>query len=182
MTAQLSRERIEQYLQSAEGQKISDFDSVKMIAVEPDYVIALCRLALAGMDSKPVACMIGGHYLMHAHDPKIDNYSSAVPLYTTPPAPVAVPDDVASRLPEIMRTGKANRWEIQALAKACLAGMLNDGPVTAATVPDGWKLVPVDPTKDMLRAGQSVVGFWLNTVHCYSKMLAAAPAAPEQEV
>ena len=49
-------------------------------------------------------------------------------------------------------------------------------------IPDGWKLVPIDPTKDMLRAGQSVVGFWLNTVHCYSKMLAAAPAAPKQEV
>jgi len=48
-------------------------------------------------------------------------------------------------------------------------------------IPDGWKLVPIDPTKDMLRAGQSVVGFWLNTVHCYSKMLAAAPAAPHQE-
>lgn len=49
-------------------------------------------------------------------------------------------------------------------------------------IPNGWKLVPIDPTKDMLRAGQSVVGFWLNTVHCYSKMLAAAPAAPKQEV
>lgn len=49
-------------------------------------------------------------------------------------------------------------------------------------IPDGWKLVPIDPTKDMLRAGQSVVGFWLNTVHCYSKMLSAAPAAPKQEV
>ena len=52
-----------------------------------------------------------------------------------------------------------------------------DSPV----IPNGWKLVPIDPTKDMLRAGQSVVGFWLNTVHCYSKMLAAAPAAPQQE-
>lgn len=49
-------------------------------------------------------------------------------------------------------------------------------------IPNGWKLVPIDPTKDMLRAGQSVVGFWLNTVHCYSKMLAAAPASPKQEV
>lgn len=91
MTAQLSRERIEQYLQSAEGQKISSFDSGKLIAVEPDYVIALCRMALAVMESEPVAYMIGGHYLMHAADPKVDNYASAVPLYTAPPAPVAVP-------------------------------------------------------------------------------------------
>ena len=55
-------------------------------------------------------------------------------------------------------------------------------PGNSPVIPDGWKLVPIDPTKDMLRAGQSVVGFWLNTVHCYSKMLAAAPAAPQQEV
>ena len=54
-------------------------------------------------------------------------------------------------------------------------------PGNSPVIPDGWKLVPIDPTKDMLRAGQSVVGFWLNTVHCYSKMLAAAPAAPQQE-
>ena len=54
--------------------------------------------------------------------------------------------------------------------------------LNSPVIPDGWKLVPIDPTKDMLRAGQSVVGFWLNTVHCYSKMLSAAPAAPKQEV
>ncbi|MEN0630598.1 DUF551 domain-containing protein [Phytobacter ursingii] len=55
------------------------------------------------------------------------------------------------------------------------SGAMQAESATAATVPDGWKLVPVEPTKDMLRAGQSVVGFWLNTVHCYAAMLAAAP-------
>ena len=68
---------------------------------------------------------------------------------------------------------------------ACRAAMLqsfgNSEQLNSPVIPDGWKLVPIDPTKDMLRAGQSVVGFWLNTVHCYSKMLAAAPAAPQQE-
>lgn len=62
------------------------------------------------------------------------------------------------------------------------AAALQCGSVNTTPIPNGWKLVPIDPTKDMLRAGQSVVGFWLNTVHCYSKMLAAAPAAPQQEV
>ncbi|MDB7221267.1 hypothetical protein ABHB64_11940 [Escherichia coli] len=57
-------------------------------------------------------------------------------------------------------------------------GAMVNGKGNSPVIPDGWKLVPIDPTKDMLRAGQSVVGFWLNTVHCYSKMLAAAPAAP----
>lgn len=61
------------------------------------------------------------------------------------------------------------------------AAALQEESVNTPPIPNGWKLVPIDPTKDMLRAGQSVVGFWLNTVHCYSKMLAAAPAAPQQE-
>ncbi|HBD1469160.1 hypothetical protein KEQ43_06485 [Escherichia coli] len=61
------------------------------------------------------------------------------------------------------------------------AAALQEESVNTQPIPNGWKLVPIDPTKDMLRAGQSVVGFWLNTVHCYSKMLAAAPAAPQQE-
>ena len=67
-------------------------------------------------------------------------------------------------------------WDIW---NACRAAMLqsfgNSEQLNSPVIPDGWKLVPIDPTKDMLRAGQSVVGFWLNTVHCYSKMLAAAP-------
>ena len=76
---------------------------------------------------------------------------------------------------------------LQKAAPAMLADNSGpDGPLAgrlkSPVIPDGWKLVPIDPTKDMLRAGQSVVGFWLNTVHCYSKMLAAAPAAPQQEV
>lgn len=32
---------------------------------------------------------------------------------------IVVPDDLIQRLPEILRTGKANRWEIQTLANAC---------------------------------------------------------------
>ncbi|ELY2741319.1 hypothetical protein ACMSZX_000498 [Cronobacter turicensis] len=63
--------------------------------VKPSEVKALAGLALLALRERaePVAYMIGGHYLMHANDPKVDNYSSAVPLYTAPllaapPAPV----------------------------------------------------------------------------------------------
>ena len=76
-------------------------------------------------------------------------------------------------------------------------------PVTATTVPDGWKLVPVEPTKRMVIDGfesepdetfsepeeweayQAMSGCQ-QAAHrarlCYAAMLAAAPAAPEQEV
>lgn len=86
-----------------------------------------------------------------------------------------------------MLTGRAKylreKGEIKSpyLLERAAAALKGENADTTA-IPNGWKLVPIDPTKDMLLAGQSVVGFWLNTVHCYSKMLAAAPAAPQQEV
>ena len=59
---------------------------------------------------------------------------------------------------------------------------LNTAPVQRVSVPDGWKLVPVEPTHEMLGAAL------MNQVECldaiaviradYKAMLAAAPAAP----
>ncbi|MGQ6231208.1 hypothetical protein ACUNFK_22625 [Serratia sp. IR-2025] len=104
-------------------------------------------------------------------------------IIAAPPAP-AVPDALAN---DIDSDDHPLLWSYNNGWNACRAAMLAQ-PVSSGytfnspVIPDGWKLVPIDPTKDMLRAGQSVVGFWLNTVHCYSKMLAAAPAAPQQEV
>lgn len=92
-----------------------------------------------------------------------------------------LPDDFISmltgRAKYLREKGEIKSPELLERAAAALQGENFD----TTAIPSGWKLVPIDPTKDMLRAGQSVVGFWLNTVHCYSKMLAAAPAAPQQE-
>nr|WP_250189417.1 hypothetical protein [Escherichia coli] len=92
------------------------------------------------------------------------------------------PDDficiLTGRAKYLREKGEIKSPELLERAAAAIQGESANTP----SIPNGWKLVPIDPTKDMLRAGQSVVGFWLNTVHCYSKMLAAAPAAPPQEV
>lgn len=88
-------------------------------------------------------------------------------------------DDV---LDEIIAGAKTSMEQYLALSLKAERAAKQKADGNSPVIPDGWKLVPIDPTKDMLRAGQSVVGFWLNTVHCYSKMLAAAPAAPQQEV
>ena len=103
-------------------------------------------------------------------------------LCAAPPAPVSVPAamEMDDDFDSAFEHGKAVGWN--AYRAAMLQSFGNSEQLNSPVIPDGWKLVPIDPTKDMLRAGQSVVGFWLNTVHCYSKMLAAAPAAPQQEV
>ncbi|WP_196333420.1 DUF551 domain-containing protein, partial [Cronobacter sakazakii] len=80
-----------------------------------------------------------GHYLMHANDPKVDNYSSAVPLYTAPPAPVVTAETFEewSRRCEIQLT--LCRPEFREVAEitwnACRAAMLAAPP---APVTAGW--------------------------------------------
>ncbi|HCR0838701.1 TPA: hypothetical protein OMT15_000355 [Enterobacter cancerogenus] len=147
------------------------------------------RIALASLEAEPV-CVIDQSnldYLKSGSDADVWPASRAemgdVLLYrSATPAPVSVPAamEMDDDFDSAFEHGKAVGWN------ACRAAMLqsfgNSEQLNSPVIPDGWKLVPIDPTKDMLRAGQSVVGFWLNTVHCYSKMLAAAPAAPQQEV
>lgn len=124
----------------------------------------LLALDKAGIEVRSDACRAA---ILQSDEPVTTTYKS--------------PDDFICML-----TGRAKylreKGEIKSpelLERAAAA--LQEESVNTPPIPNGWKLVPIDPTKDMLRAGQSVVGFWLNTVHCYSKMLAAAPAAPQQE-
>ncbi|WP_326902160.1 DUF551 domain-containing protein [Kosakonia cowanii] len=58
----------------------------------------------------------------------------------------------------------------------CRAAMLKAVTVTAATVPDGWKLVPVDATRAMMDAARRVEDEGYDAMH--KAMLAAAPATP----
>lgn len=98
-------EMSEEALAAACAEKVRQLEfSVKQSAFysvrkELETELAIARVALAALRERaePVAYMIGGHYLMHANDPKVDNYSSAVPLYTAPPAPV-VPDEIIDLL------------------------------------------------------------------------------------
>jgi len=194
MTAQLSRERLEEIA----SWEIENTDAGTRHApgahsrVYSYEIVEMARMLLSGMDSEPVHQLFDSGY----YDTDRETYQNATQagvkgriLYAATPAPVAVPDVGEFRIftqtggvKVAVKDGKTKNHLFGMGWNACRAAMLKAGPVTEATVPDGWKIVPVDPTKDMLRAGQSVVGFWLNTVHCYSKMLAAAPAAPEQEV
>ena len=113
MTAQLSRERLEEIIGVINAGAYG-------YSVSAEEIGAMARMLLAGMDSEPVAYMIGGHYLMHAHDPKVDNYPSAVPLYTAPPAPIS--DENSLNTYDRFFEG----WN------ACRTTMLKAGPVA------GW--------------------------------------------
>ncbi|MCM7434467.1 hypothetical protein ACJVTN_10035 [Enterobacter hormaechei subsp. xiangfangensis] len=70
----------------------SQISAIKTVGITESNTLQAFEIALASLEAEAVAYMIGGHYLMHAQDPKVDNYTSAVPLYTAPPAPVSVPE------------------------------------------------------------------------------------------
>lgn len=55
------------------------------------------------------------------------------------------------------------------LAQPVSSGYTFNSPV----IPDGWKLVPVEPTEDMLRAAYRESGVY--SAKAYRAMLAAAP-------
>ena len=238
MTAQLSRERLEEIaalplkttswgLEHAPG---------AYSTVRSHEIVEMARMLLAGMDSEPVAYIskadldAGYPHILARRD-----FNKACPMavYAAPPAPVAVPghadccpecgsksltwdvtvaktsDVVQGRLrtsdvtgmfflgcDECSETVSNVRMEnIAVFLNACRAAMLKAGPVTAAALPDGWKLVPVEPTAEMCKAGYEAQDKWPSE-QCdnfkerhysfsqprYKAMLAAAPAAPEQEV
>lgn len=106
---------------------------------------------------------------------------------TAPPAPVAVPDfDEWSRRCKIsLLLCDSEFREVAELtwSEACTA-MLKAGPVTAATVPDWWKILPLIPSPSQWAAGQKAFNSaGINKVDAvYKAMVEAAPAAPEQEV
>ena len=177
-----------EWQQKAISQHESMRDEIPFGLDEDDSnTLAAMKLALASLEAEPVAWLLSGggaknNVSFDSGNAYADPLREVTPLYTAPPAPVSVPAamEMDDDFDSAFEHGKAVGWN--AYRAAMLQSFGNSEQLNSPVIPDGWKLVPIDPTKDMLRAGQSVVGFWLNTVHCYSKMLAAAPAAPQQGV
>ena len=66
-------------------------------------------------------------------------------------------------------------WVLSDLADAI------DSAIAARKVPDGWQLVPIEPTVEMMKEADGVgfhvhTGTWtIDPCDCYAAMLAAAP-------
>ncbi|HFK2693673.1 TPA: hypothetical protein ACG1DO_003488 [Kluyvera ascorbata] len=81
-------------------------------------------------------------------------------LYAAPPLPV--PSNIPPEKPHTDGS-LADGWN------ACRAAMLQAG--NSPATPDGWVLVPEDPTHEMLEAGDAQFG----TYDVYRRMIEAAP-------
>ncbi|QLP21556.1 hypothetical protein [Enterobacter roggenkampii] len=138
----------------------------------------LARIALASLEAEPV-CVIDQSnldYLKSGSDadvwPASRTEMGDVLLYrSAPPAPVSVPDamEMDDDFDSAFEHGKAVGWN--AYRAAMLQSFGNSEQLNSPVIPDGWVLVPEEPTHEMLEAGDEQFG----TYDVYRRMIEAAP-------
>ncbi|HDS4643040.1 hypothetical protein E6A33_30585 [Escherichia coli] len=174
----------------------------------------LARIALASLEAEAVADVVAWSsqneertcdVRLRRHDIKPG------PLYTAPPAPVSVPDamEMDDDFDSAFEHGKAVGWN--AYRAAMLQGAENaESRCTIKTapaldsltknaesrcgnspvIPEGWVLVPVEPTAEMLQSGISA-HYERNQIQIHDRpapgpmecaYVAMLAAAPQQEV
>ncbi|MEF7269079.1 hypothetical protein U9745_01355 [Escherichia coli] len=155
--------------------------------IETDHVqcgeaSSLARIALASLEAEPV-CVIDQSnldYLKSGSDADVWPafrvemgdvllYRSATPAPVSVTAAMEMDDDFDSAFEH----GKAVGWN--AYRAAMLQSFGNSEQLNSPVIPDGWVLVPEEPTHEMLEAGDEQFG----TYDVYLRMIAAAP---QQEV
>ena len=158
------------------------------------------RIALASLEAVPVAW---AHRLINKRNGVVHPwvYGSAeacpsegdifnievMPLYTVPPAPVSVPAamEMDDDFDSAFEHGKAVGWN------ACRAAMLQGADGNSPVIPDGWKLVPIEPTEAMMLHKSGCQHHAWDDQDCamrqtrrliWSHMLAAAPQQESKNV
>ena len=190
--------------------------------IETDHVqcgdaSALARMALAGMEAEPVAW---AHRLINKRNGVVHPwvYGSAeacpsegdifnievMPLYTAPPAPVSVPDEMEmdDDFDSAFEHGKAVGWN--AYRAAMLQSFGNSEQLNSPVIPDGWvacsEQMPEDEQEVIVqnKMGYRYVSYFDehsglffdmrggNQMNCIEHIFVThwmpMPAAPQQEV
>lgn len=147
----------------------------------------LARIALASLESEPVAWLLSGggaknNVSFDSGNAYADPLREVTPLYTAPPAPVSVPAamEMDDDFDSAFEHGKAVGWNayraamLQGAEPVTTANKLREGvaairnsdiaidaekikaerdALNSPVIPDGWALVPIEPTEDMIVNG-----------------------------
>ncbi|ELK0299886.1 hypothetical protein QJE18_002923 [Salmonella enterica] len=166
----------------------------------------LARIALASLEAEPVAYIFrhpAGELFWSLTDESNKDQNDVMPVYAAPPVPV-VPEEITDESTEQRLMGR--RWAHSFCAgwNACRAAMLQSKyrdlsqPVdpqiseyekimlqagNSPVIPDGYALVPVEPTDEMIEAAMncedvlfnSDESFCVQFGNIYEAMLTAAP-------
>ncbi|HCM9731115.1 TPA: hypothetical protein N5O29_000724 [Enterobacter kobei] len=149
----------------------------------------LARIALASLEADPVAwrsLYYENHGLLTGSKNVLASWQKqgwkCEPLYTTPTAPVSVLDEVtAEDCPAFVKYDITEVDEAWARGfNARRAAMPQGADSNSLVVPDGWKLVPAEPTEQMIMAaGPNCPDAFDYLRTAYKDIIAAAP---QQEV
>ncbi|WP_176690519.1 hypothetical protein [Enterobacter kobei] len=135
--------------------------------------LALLKIALASLEAEPIGFAFADDVDLMRKKNKIGGmltvrHHGEVALFTAPPAAASVPDKATSGNIEILAStfaprGVTYQWdrdECNAAAdswNACRAAMLqsfgNYEQLNSSVIPDGWVMVPAEPTEDMIIQG-----------------------------
>ncbi|MDS0085867.1 hypothetical protein QYE92_09660 [Enterobacter cloacae subsp. cloacae] len=159
--------------------------------IETDHVqcgeaSSLARIALASLEAEPVAWLLSGggaknNVSFDSGNAYADPLREVTPLYTAHPAPVSVPAamEMDDDFDSAFEHGKAVGWN--AYRAAMLQSFGNSEQLNSPVIPEGWVMVPIEPTADMREAYhqaqaeyEDVDGLW-SPDHQWQAMLAAAP-------
>lgn len=146
-------------------------------AVNEDAANALAamKLALASLEAEPVGTFRNGPC---GYSPSF--HEDAVPLYTAPPSPVSVPDamEMDDDFDSAFEHGKAVGWN--AYRAAMLQSFGNSEQLNSPVIQDGWVMVPVEPTMEMMDEFDSIIDYGAeDSKEAWRRLIAAAP---QQEV
>ncbi|MGM8447301.1 hypothetical protein ACS6GG_04240 [Enterobacter bugandensis] len=166
-------------------QKIADMEAARDeipfgLDEDDSNTLAALRIALATLEAEAVAWLLSGggaknNVSFDSGNAYADPLREVTPLYTAPPAPVSVPAamEMDDDFDSAFEHGKAVGWN--AYRAAMLQSFGNSEQLNSPVIPEGWVLVPEEPTHEMLEAGDEQFG----TYDVYRRMIAASP---QQEV
>ncbi|HBN2096465.1 TPA: hypothetical protein L1209_000963 [Escherichia coli] len=152
------------------------------------------KLALASLEAEPVAYIFkhpAGKLFWALTDESNKEQSDVIPVYADSPAPV-VPDEIdVNDVPRAVTYFKTHRDCYAAGWNACRAAMLqgkSEQPQNAQqnipenipggnspVIPDGWVIVPKEPTQAMIKAWLSEIANFRGHAAGYRAALEAAP-------
>ena len=144
-------------------QKIADMEATRDdipfgLGEDGTNTLAALRIALASLEAEPVAWLLSGggaknNVSFDSGNAYADPLREVTPLYTAPPAPVSVPDamEMDDDFDSSFEHGKAVGWN--AYRAAMLQSFGNSEQLNSPVIPDGWVIVPVEPTEDMIVNG-----------------------------
>lgn len=149
--------------------------------------LKLARIALASLEAEAVITVGDDAGDALAYRRLIQTFAPGTKLYTAPPAPVSVPAamEMDDDFDSAFEHGKAVGWN--AYRAAMLQSFGNSEQLNSPVIPDGYALVPIEPTAEMQSAAAGVIRFDTTPINklwtgnaVYRAMLAAAPQQEAQ--